>query len=64
MINSYSSYHCSILKRVIRNSKATYYNNIITSVKNTSKTSWNIQRKEMVNWGVIKIFKLYLKSII
>jgi hypothetical protein len=31
--------------------KACYYNNIITSAKNTSKTSQNILRKEMGKLG-------------
>ena len=44
-------YSCSILKKVGRNAKESYYNNIISSAKNKSKTSWNILRKEMGKLG-------------
>jgi hypothetical protein len=51
LIKSYYHYSCSILKRVGRNAKASYYNNIISSAKNKSKNSWNILRKEMGKLG-------------
>jgi hypothetical protein len=45
LFKSYYYYYCSILKKVTRNAKASYYNNIITSTKNKLKTSWNILKK-------------------
>jgi hypothetical protein len=59
LFKSYNICYCSILKRVIREAKRTYYNQLLSSTENKIKTTWKIIDIETGKKITIKI--IYLK---